>query len=90
MLTLDAGRYRINIKAIKANTKDKTEEERYKFIGMLAVITGVPIIIICFYMLEIYGPNDKISEFILLLKKFYTVGNVENIRSKDNEVPHRG
>lgn len=80
-MTLDCDRYRINIPNIKSLAEDKTEDQRIEMIGKLAIITGVPIIIVCHYIGELYGFTDKLQALIKRLKEFYTVDEVINIKA---------
>lgn len=75
-MTLDANKYRINIKSIAHQLDAKTQQERYDYIGPLALSSGVPIIIICYYIAELYGMTDNIKTFILRLKEFYSITEV--------------
>jgi hypothetical protein len=77
-VTLDADTYRINFNNIAHLTKDKTPSERIDFIGELAVITGVPIIITCVYLGELYGFSEQLESKIQLLKTFYGIDEVVN------------
>lgn len=78
-MILDANKYRLNIQSIKELTKDKTTKERLAFIGILAVTTGVPIIIVANYIGEIYGFTPELDKFIVSLMAFYTVTHVINV-----------
>lgn len=77
-MILDCDQYRINVRPISDLTKELTNKERYKFISNLAVITGVPIIIVCSYLLELYGPDEATIALRERLKAFYTVSEVIN------------
>lgn len=79
-LTLDAGLYRTNVKSIEELLRDKTPQERYDFIGNLALITNVPIIIVACYVGELYGFNPQLNAFIERMKEFYSVGDVFNVQ----------
>lgn len=76
IMTLDANKYRINVPSIKLMLADKSPQERYEFIGNLAIATGVPIIIVCYYVGELYGFDIQLYAFIERLKKFYNVTEV--------------
>lgn len=80
MIKLNANQYRINIPSIKHLTKELSKEARLEFISNLAIITGVPIIIVCCYVGEIYGFTPDLLAKIEYLKKFYTVDEVLNVK----------
>lgn len=61
------------MKSIAYLTKDKTMEEIVDFIGVIAISTGVPIIIVGHYLAELYGYTPELIDIINKLKKFYTV-----------------
>lgn len=79
-MILDAGKYRRCIEAISQLTKDKTAKEQLEMIGKLSVITGVPIIVVAYYMGELYGFSADLDSMIDRLKKFYTIKEVINIK----------
>lgn len=81
-VVLDADAYRVNIPTIKLLTEDKTPEERMKYIGNIAVITGVPIIVVVVYIEEIYGTTSELQSKKKSLMEFYTVSEILNVRSK--------
>jgi hypothetical protein len=85
-MILDADHYRINIPHIKELTKKLKDEERVKFAGVLAVATGVPIIICCAYLGEIYGFSEKLLAFMERLKIFYAVTEIKGIKSSEEIV----
>lgn len=80
-MVLDADKYRVNVKPIKELTIDQTPEERIKFLSMLAVSTGVPIIIVACYVGELYGFSPELNAYIERLKNFYTIKEVLNVRN---------
>lgn len=80
MTTLDADQYRANYSDVKYFTNDKTPKERYEFIGMLAIVTNVPILIIASYIGEIYGFDLQLIDFIDRLKVFYHIDSIVNVR----------
>lgn len=79
-MTLDADHYRVNIPSIKLILEDKTPVERAEFIGNIAVITGVPIIIVACYVGEIYGFTSELDQMIQRLMSFYTIKEVLNVK----------
>ena len=79
-LTLDANLYRTNVKSIEELLRDKTPQERYDFIGNLAIITNVPIIVVSCYVGELYGFTPELNAFIERMKSFYSVGEVFNVK----------
>lgn len=80
MGSLDADKYRINIPDIIAFTHDKNEKERMEFMGMLAIATNVPIIIVATYIGELYGFTPELVSFIERMKLFYNIDTVLNAR----------
>lgn len=79
MSSLDANSYRINIKDILSFCRDKSAEERIASLGMLAVATGVPVIIVGVYLGELYGFTPELLNQIERLKTFYSIDEVLNI-----------
>lgn len=84
-MTLDANIYRLNTKSIELLTIEKTPQERMEFIGNLAIITGVPIIIVACYMGELYGFTDELNNKIKRLMDFYTIKEVLNVKRLKKE-----
>lgn len=82
-MTLDCDRYRMNFNKIKILTLDKTPVQRMKMIGILAACLGVPVIVICCYLGELYGFTKEIDDYILFLKDFYSIAYVINIKKDD-------
>jgi hypothetical protein len=80
MKTLDADKYRLNIKTIKLFLDDKTANQRLELIGRLALMTNVPIIIIAVYIGELYGITEALTNRIAKLKQFYQVNEILNIK----------
>lgn len=80
MSTLDADKYRICMTDILNFTKDKTVEERYEGIGMLAVATAVPVIVVCCYLGELYGFWPELKALLKRLMEFYKVDEVTNVK----------
>lgn len=83
-MTLDADKYRLNVDAIKSLTKDKDDAERIEFLGVLAIATGVPIIIVAVYLGELYGFSDALNATIGRLKAFYNIIDVLNVSQPSN------
>ena len=79
-MTLDADLYRINILDITNLTKDKTAKERLNMLGDLAVVTGVPIIVVGYYLAELYGMDSDLENALFRLRKFYGVTQVKGIK----------
>lgn len=71
-MLFDPEKYRINISYIKHYLEDKSKEERYSSISMLAVVTGVPVLVICVYLIELYGDDMGIRALMVRLNEFYT------------------
>lgn len=84
-MKLDANIYRVNIPSIKLLTEDKTPAERLKYIGNIALITGVPIIITACYVGEIYGFSPELDAQIKKLMEFYIIEEVLNVKRSKNE-----
>lgn len=80
-MKLDADTYRVNIPTIRVLTEDKTQAERIKLIGTIAVITHVPIIIVAHYIGEMYGVTEELKSLLNTLMKFYTIDEVLNVKS---------
>lgn len=82
-MTLDCDIYRINVKLIKQLADAQPAEERLqsRYIGLLALTTGVPIIIVACYLGELYGFTEELNAFIERLKAFYKIKQVNNIKS---------
>ena len=79
-MTLDCDNYRINVPVIAELTHDKTEAQRIEMLGKLAVITGVPIIVVTCYVGELYGFTPKLQASLDRFKSFYTVEHVLNVK----------
>lgn len=79
-MTLDANSYRVNIKPIYDMTIEKTPKERLQFLSILAVATGVPIVIVACYLGELYGFDEPLIAQLERLKLFYTVKEVLNVK----------
>lgn len=77
MTILKLGKYRLNFDFIRKLLLNKKPEERRKFISEIAIATCVPVIIVCYYVLEIYGPSEEITSLTERLMKFYNVDKVE-------------
>lgn len=60
--------------------KEKTPEERVEAIGKLAIITGVPIVIVAVYIGELYGFTEQLNGKLVQLKAFYHIDDIENIQ----------
>jgi translation elongation factor EF-1beta len=76
-MILDADSYRVNVKAIELMLKEKTtDKERIAHIGSISVATGVPIIVVCCYVGELFGFSDELKSMIERLKLFYNVTEV--------------
>lgn len=76
--SLNADNYRLNIPAIKHLTREMNAKQRLEFCGRLAIMTGVPIVVIGYYLAEIYGMDEKLKSFINKMKDFYHIGIVYN------------
>ena len=80
-MTLDANKYRaVNAPLIATYLNPKTPEERLEFIGRMALITGVPIVLVAVYVGELYGFTDKLYDKLEVLKKFYQIEKIDNIK----------
>lgn len=78
-MILDADNYRLQIPYIIGLTKDKTMEELLKYSSIVSVASGVPIIIVIYYLIELYGFDLDLYKKIEILKQFYRVTEVINI-----------
>lgn len=76
----DCDDYRINLEYIKMLTYDKTHEDRLQLISSLAVATGVPIVVVCHFMEELWGSSEALTKKVDRLKAFYDVTSVLNNR----------
>lgn len=79
-MTLDADHYRVNVSAIKNMLKEKSDAERMEAIGVISVSTGVPIIVVCCYVGELFGFSEELKQRIETLKAFYHVTEVLNVK----------
>ena len=79
MSSLDADAYRVNIKDITSFCRDKSPEERRASLGMLALATGVHVVIVAVYLGELYGFTPELLNQIERLKTFYRIDQVLNI-----------
>lgn len=82
MNILDCNLYRINVEPIRLLLKDLPDEQKVPFISNLALITMVPIIIVCYYVIELYGELPGLISLIEDLKRFYHVDEVINHTTK--------
>jgi hypothetical protein len=78
-MTLDASRYRLQMTYIIGLTKDKTPEEIYDLVSIVTIASGVPIIVVLYYLIELYGFDKKLYDKIGRLKEFYGVTEVINL-----------
>lgn len=85
-MKLDADMYRLNVPSIRLITEDKTPAERLTFIGNMAIITGVPIIVVACYMGEIYGFSDELKAKIAKLMEFYTIKEILNVKRPNKDI----
>lgn len=81
-MTLDADHYRINVQPIADLTREKTEAERIQMLGVLAISTGVPIIICCVYLGELYGFSEELVKTMERFKTFYHITEVKGIKNE--------
>lgn len=79
-MTLNADEYRINVEVIGQLTDGMDEEERLGYIANLALITSVPIILICTYLGELYGFSEVLLARQARLMDFYKITEVLNQR----------
>ena len=78
MIKLDADQYRINVNAIEQHLKDKDDVDRLESVSKLAIMTGVPIVIVAVYIKELYPDLPGINGKLLRLMDFYDVNEVLN------------
>jgi hypothetical protein len=83
-MKLNADNYRINVPFVKSLTQDLTIEKRLTYVSNVAVATGVPIIVICCYVGELYGFSNELIDLISSLMKFYVVDEVLNVKLSEN------
>ena len=82
-MILDADSYRVNIPYIALLTENLTDEERVNLRNVLAITTGVPIVIVCVYLGELYGFTDRVKTSIEKLSSYYAVSEIKGIRYKE-------
>ena len=75
-MRLDCTKYRINIPAIKSMLEDKTIEERQGAIGMVSLATGVPIIVVTCYVIELWGSYPILDAYLARLVDFYGIKEI--------------
>lgn len=78
-MVLDASKYRLRFPYIIGLTKDKSIEELETYVSIVSIASGVPIIVVCYFIMELYGFDLKIYNLIGRLKKFYNVTEVINL-----------
>lgn len=76
MRVLDASKYRVNVPLIATMLADKTNTERLEAVGTLALVTGVPIIIVAGYIQELFGDIPGLSDKKQRLMAFYQIDEV--------------
>ncbi len=76
MRILDSSKYTVNIPLIKSMLIDKTDQERLESVGPLAIITGVPIIIVTEYIRQLFGDIPGLSDKKQRLMVFYQIDEV--------------
>ncbi len=78
-MIVDCNQYRLSFKDVENLLQDKTEKEIAEYIGMIAVATAVPIIVVCCFIGEIKGFTPTLLARIDSLKTFYSVDKVIGI-----------
>lgn len=78
-MILDASKYQRQFPYIIGLTKDKSIEELETYVSIVSIASGVPIIIVCYFIMELYGFDLKIYQLIGRLKIFYGVTEVINL-----------
>lgn len=86
-MVLDCNKYRLSFKDIQYYSKNKKDKELIDSISMIAIATNVPIIIVCYYIGELYGFDSILKSMIQRLRKFYHVKQVLNSTIDDSELP---
>lgn len=81
-MILDANDYRLRTDYIKSLTVDKDSDERYDFISILSIATGIPVIIVVYYLMELYGEEERLFARANSLKKFYNITDLRNVKEK--------
>jgi hypothetical protein len=82
-MTLDIDKYRVNVPAIRLATEGKSDEEKMRLIGELAVSTLVPIIAVACFVGELYGFDPELRAFIKRLMAFYKITEVTGVKDTD-------
>ncbi len=77
-MIIDCNHYILSKQDVKNLMSDKTHEERLEHIGMTAVATSVPIIVVCCFVGQMWGFTDDLKRQIARLVSFYTVKEVKN------------
>lgn len=78
----DANDYRLRIQYIKDLVSDKDSDERYDFISLLSIASGIPVIVVVHYLIELYGPEDRLYDLADRLKLFYDIREVLNVKER--------
>ena len=79
-MTLDCDKYRLCVPTVKIMGDRLSSEDRLKDIGKMSLATGAPIIVVGYYLAELYGMNEELDALIGRLKSFYGINEVLNYR----------
>lgn len=71
------GHYRTNFSYIKTLYEQQKPDKLEAWISLLAVTTGVPVIVVTWYMGEIIGFTDEVNAIIEHLKKDYAYKEIK-------------
>jgi len=77
-MILDCDKYKLSLPFIRDLTKDLTQLERLQTIGIIAIASGVPIIVVATFIGELWGYTIELEGFIERLKTFYMVEEIVN------------
>ena len=76
-MVIDTRKYRKNnLPAIEVLLKDKNEEERFRHIPIISISYHLPIIVVCYFVGELYGFSPQLLNQIQTLKEFYQISDV--------------
>lgn len=82
-MTLNPDNYRIQVPAIKVWIESKQKFDFAKEVGLIAVATGTPIIVVSYFIGEIMGFNEMIHNKIKSDMKFYNIDKFMDYSIKD-------
>lgn len=83
-MTLDCDKYRLSQAFVITLASSIPKGNLIPELGMLAIATSVPIIIVVHYLIEVYGPTKDLLTSLETFKKFYGIDEVINVREYKN------